>query len=665
MRFLSALQRPVLTAVLLLAAVRPMDAGSLAGKQNRREFMDTVRAAFVKEDYASLEATVDELHAKKDRFPEGIWTLAIFYLALDLKTMTSEVATHFAERLERWKAAFPRSLAARIVEVDALQNEAWDGTGKGLPGGADRPAHALELLQEAETLTPNPGPEWFDAMLVYASRWGWERTAFDAIYQRAVAAEPGYHAFYFRRAGYLRNLGAPGEWEAYALEVGRQGASGEGMGIYSRIAWSLSEYYSDEYLFKYTSIQWPLMRDGFRELDRHWPNSDWNLNNFCRFACLAGDRDTARDLFARIGDRWTSNWLSHAAFKKWAAWAAVQDAPASDNARRFAAEDPEHPNAWTVQFAPDSGSVFAGYDGGRIVRWDLGTGSAVWRGRLGTEGSVNALATSPDGHWLAAGTAARMRRPNVRGEVGVWDLHAPHPAGDPAKQMEKSLAGVHSLRFSPDGRTLAAAGHNQITNLFGELRLWNVPDWKETRHVPDFEFSISSVAFLPPDNRRLAFAFAQSFDVVQTDSWAHVFWPQDQLHKTSVFAMDIAPDGKTLACATSDGYEDRDRPGEITFWNTADWTRRDSPHVTSAGGLAAMVFSPDGRWVAGGGYDGFLRVWDAATGKLAASWPPDLKAGKIDAVAFAPDGAHVAAAREDDAVTVYPFSPNVVLKAKE
>ena len=646
----------LLAAALSLPTLRPAAAAmSLAGKQDRRAFMDAVKAAFVAEDYASLETTVEELHRTKDRFPEGVWTLAVFYNALELGTLSSEVVEHMQARLDRWKAAYPRSLAERIVEVNALQNHVWDATGRGLPGGDGRDARALALLQEAEQLAPAPGPEWHHAMLDYAIRQGWDRARFDAIYRRAVAAEPGYQTFYFDRATYLRNGGQSGGWEAFALDAGRRGLSGEGMGLYSRIAWSLSEYAGDNYLFKETAIQWPLMRDGFRELDHLYPQSDWNLNNFCRFACLAGDRETARELFARIDDRWTSNWLSHTAFKQWAGWAALQDAPAADGALRLAPEDPEHPNAWTVRFAPDGGSLFAGYDDGRLARWDLHTGNVYWRGRLGTGGSVNALAVSPDGNWLAAGTAARQRRPNVRGEIGVWDLRAPQLPSAPARRMEPSLAGVHCLRFAPDGRTLAASGFNQITNVFGELRVWTLPDWTETRHVTDFPFPIPGVAFLPPDGRQLAFSFAQSFDVVTTDSWAHVFWPDKPLHLISVWGIDVAPDGKTLACATQDGYENRDRPCEITFWNTADWTRRDSPHVTSAGGVVTVAYSPDGRWLLGGGYDGTLRVWDAGTGRTAASWPPGPGAGKIDAVAFAPDGQRVAAAREDDAVTVYPF----------
>ncbi len=488
-------RRFIIIALLLLCAARPVFAMSLAGKQNRREFMDAVKAAFVKEDYASLEATVEELHAKKDRFPEGVWTICIFYYAVALDNVDSDVAEHFQERLDHWKAAYPQSTAERIVEATALQNEIWDGSNRGLPGGANRPARALALLKEAEKLTPHPGPEWYHAMLDYAERWGWDREDFDEIYQRAVASEPGYQFFYFDKAGYLRNQGVKGEWEAYALEVGRKGASGEGMGLYSRIAWSLSEYAADEYLFKETAIQWPLMRDGFRELDRRWPNSDWNLNTFCRFACLAGDRDTARELFARIGDRWTSNWMSHTAYKQWAEWAAARDTPAGKDALRIVAEDSGHPNAWTLQFAPDSGSLFAGYDDGHLVRRDLGTGSVMWRGQLGSEGSVNALAISPDGHWLAAGTAARLRRDNVHGEVGVWDLHAPKLETAPGRQMQPCLAGVHSLRFSADNRTLAEGGRNQITDVFGELRLWNVPDWNEIRHVTDFPFAIPSVAF--------------------------------------------------------------------------------------------------------------------------------------------------------------------------
>jgi WD40 repeat protein len=40
------------------------------------------------------------------------------------------------------------------------------------------------------------------------------------------------------------------------------------------------------------------------------------------------------------------------------------------------------------------------------------------------------------------------------------------------------------------------------------------------------------------------------------------------------------------------------------------------------GGVFTVVFSPDGKTVASGGFDGYLRLNDAATGKLLAKFIP-------------------------------------------
>jgi WD40 repeat protein len=64
----------------------------------------------------------------------------------------------------------------------------------------------------------------------------------------------------------------------------------------------------------------------------------------------------------------------------------------------------------------------------------------------------------------------------------------------------------------------------------------------------------------------------------------------------------------------------------------------EAPHVLAA--------SADGRWLAGGGFDSRIRVWEAATGKMHATL--EGQKGKVAAVAFAPDSTKLASASDDD-----------------
>ncbi len=94
-----------------------------------------------------------------------------------------------------------------------------------------------------------------------------------------------------------------------------------GQTMYARIVWSVlgsqrSLKWADE------KIDWPRMRRGFEDMNVRWPDSWWNKNAFCLYACKAQDRATAHRLFAELQEHEMSGlWGGPkilADYKRWA-----------------------------------------------------------------------------------------------------------------------------------------------------------------------------------------------------------------------------------------------------------------------------------------------------------------------------------------------------------
>lgn len=279
---------------------------------------------------------------------------------------------------------------------------------------------------------------------------------------------------------------------------------------------------------------------------------------------------------------------------------------------------------------------------------------------------VAAVAFSPDGKLLAAGTYGR---------VTVWDM----TTAKPAKILTNVLGAVNDLKFSPDGKLLAVAGGQPSAR--GDLRLFDTKDWKLAASLGGHLDTVSCVAWSPDSAKLVSASFDKTVRLwdVKAGKVLHTFTG----HSDFVYAVAFSPKGgwyatvskdrtgRIIDAATGKGLftlsgTDQEvlavavRPGTaqvvtsgletaVSWWDpkTAERTRR-----TGGPGVASheLAFDPTGTALAVAGGDGTVRLYAAASGTAGKAIPAG---SAVFAVAFDPTGQRIATGTADGLVKVW------------
>jgi hypothetical protein len=300
-------------------------------------FKANARAMLERRQFEALDDLADELNRTKARFAGGDWKSYRFQEALGAPAGgCDDTDEHWQELLAvlaRWREQRPGSLPATIALADASVGYGWKARGTGFAGTVTPEGWRLfkERMAPAEGILMNTAgapaktPEWFRAMIHLGRAQGWDRERVDALVEQAVTVEPRYLHVYSEMARYLtpRWHGAEGDWEQFAERSAHRLVGREGSVIYSHIAWQISKLHRGHEFFDENRVSWLRIKQGFIDREALYGPSLRNLNAFCKLAADATDRQTTRELLARIGDEWDPGvWRERKYFDDYRKWAA-------------------------------------------------------------------------------------------------------------------------------------------------------------------------------------------------------------------------------------------------------------------------------------------------------------------------------------------------------
>lgn len=216
----------------------------------------------------------------------------------------------------------------------------------------------------------------------------------------------------------------------------------------------------------------------------------------------------------------------------------------------------------------------------------------------------DSIAFGSTGEWIAT---SDLRAPFPYGLpfVRVWRVQdGSHLATLPARDSFNAIAS------SPQGRWLAIGGANGIVDL------WNATDWSFYSTYFHGLHQIRALAFSPAFSEPAEWLLASG----NVDGAIHLTyessagsWSRTLLwHQLPISAIGITPDGQWLVSAVR--QDPTWYPTIVVVWRLPDgMVSHFLPHGSS---VYSLAISPNGGLVATAAADGWVRLWSVASGQL-------------------------------------------------
>ena len=289
-------------------------------------YRETIRSLFTSGKYEEIDRIAAAARASKARLRGGYWELHILYAALEFPAEPDRGDSDFESqigRLKQWMAQRPESITPRVVLADVYRKYAWRARGDRYAADVseeqwrvfnERVHLATEVLHNSMKLDKDA--EWYLTLQLVSRDEGVELEGQKAIFDQAVAFEPGYQYFY-RALGemlMLRWLGEEGDLARFAERASDKIGGKQGDLIY---------YHIGSYIWchcdsnpEFESLDWPRIKRGYLVQRELYGDAGYAVSQMARIA-VGRDWELSDELFTKLnGERDAQVWPSQEEYEQ-------------------------------------------------------------------------------------------------------------------------------------------------------------------------------------------------------------------------------------------------------------------------------------------------------------------------------------------------------------
>ncbi|MBQ2386807.1 MAG: PD40 domain-containing protein [Bacteroidales bacterium] len=300
---------------------------------------------------------------------------------------------------------------------------------------------------------------------------------------------------------------------------------------------------------------------------------------------------------------------------------------------------------YSVAVSPDGKYLASGSWDKTVIIWDAKSGERL-KTLDGHSDTVESVCWSPDGKYLASGLAIMTKEKNLwngnkylgktdpvyTGEINLWDVSREKCI----QTLEGHSGGVYSVCWSPDGKYLASGSADRT------LIIWDAKSGEKLKTLKGHSDLVKSVCW-SPDGKYLA-SGSSDRTLIIWDANSGKKLQTLYGHSNNVGSVSWSPDGKYLASGSADrtliiwdaksGQKLKSLEGHSFFVWSVCWSP-DGKYLVSGSWDSTLIiwdansgeklktleghsdwvnsicWSPDGKYLVSGSKDKTVKIWGA------------------------------------------------------